>query len=57
MHGASPFIYKGLHRAPGSVAEKSVNLYGRKLWSMVLFYVPLHPRKESCFAFDSPSEW
>lgn len=41
-------LYKGLHRAPGSVAENSVNLYGRKLWWMVLFYVALHPRKESC---------
>ena len=56
VHGARPFIYKGLHRAPGSVAEKSVNNYERTLWQMVLFYVPLHQRKESYYAFNSPSE-
>ena len=32
VHGARPFIYKGLHRAPGSVAEKTVNNYERMLW-------------------------
>ena len=32
VHGASPFIIRAWHRAPGSVAEKSVNNYERILW-------------------------
>ena len=32
VHGARPFIYKGSHRAPGSVAEVTVNNYERTLW-------------------------
>ena len=51
VQGASPLIYRGLHLALESVAVKSLNIYGTKIWRSVQFYIPLYPRKESCCAF------
>ena len=32
VQGASPLIYRGLHLALESVAVKSLNIYGTKIW-------------------------
>ena len=44
VHGASPFIYKGLHRALKIVAKKFLRYLTSNIWRMFFFLVPLNLR-------------
>ena len=52
MHGARPFIYKGLHRALENVAEKFLNIYDTKIWRYKQKNLTLYTENEGKRAFD-----
>lgn len=45
VHGARPFIYKGLHRALNSVAKRLVKSFISKSLQIVYFLSTFEPKK------------
>ena len=52
VHGARPFIYKGLHRALENVAEKFLNIYDTKIWKYKQKKLTLYTENEGKHAFS-----
>ena len=53
MHGASPLIYKGLHRALGYVAEKKYKYLRLKRLAVRPFFYTFVPTKRERVCFQS----
>ena len=47
VHGARPFIDKGLHRALKIVAKRFLKHFPTIIWRMFYFFVLLNPRNAS----------